>query len=165
MTRSIAFLAALVLAGPLSATPVATKVDADRLQHDDRGGMTIFEGNVSLRRGSLLLKGDRLELRQMPDGSSKGSLSGEPAMIRQQRLNSQEWVVGEAHRIDYDSASQVSVLEGQASMKRLQGETLRDHVAGDRLIFNSLTEEYKVESGSGRSRSRMTLMPNDGQKQ
>ena len=159
MRQFIGFSSALLLLGPINASPIATRVDADRLQHDDRSGVTIFEGNVSLSRGSLLMKGDRLELRQMPDGSSLGGLWGKPARIRQQRINSQEWIEGEAHRIDYDSASQVSVLEGQASMKRLQGENLLDQVAGDRIIYNGLSEAYKVDSEGGRGRSRMTLMP------
>lgn len=144
---------------PLSDRQAPTKVDSDRLQHDEKRSFTVFSGNVLLTRGSLVMRGDRLELQQLPDGSSRGVLTGSPAHIRQRRSAENEWMVGRAERIDYDSRSEISVLTGNALMLRLAGETERDRISGDRLVYNSAAETYQVESTSSRGRSNMAVMP------
>lgn len=105
------------------------------------------------------MRGDRLELQQLPDGTSKGSLTGSPARIRQRRSADNEWMVGHAERIDYNTGSEVSVLTGNAIMIRLTGETERDRIAGDRLVYDSVAETYQVESSSVKGRSNMAVMP------
>jgi len=156
---TISVLASLLLGVSATAKAPATKIDADSLRHDERRGITIFEGNVSLSRDGLLMKGGRLELRQLPNGTSKGLLWGSPATIRQQRLGGQEWVIGEANRIEYDSGSQVSILDGAASLRRMQGEILKERLSGDRLRYNHVKEEYIVDSSEAEGRARLILLP------
>jgi len=38
-----------------------TTIDADRLSHDDQKQITTFTGNVVLTKGTLILRGDRME--------------------------------------------------------------------------------------------------------
>jgi len=153
--------------GPLWAAPASdreapTKVDSDQLKHDDKKGFTVFIGSVVLTKGSLVMRGDRLELQQMPDGSSRGVLTGNPAHIRQRRAVESEWMVGNATRIDYDSQTEISVLTGNAVMRRLAGETEKDRIAGDRLVYTSVTEVYEVQATDGSGRATMSVMPNTG---
>ncbi|MEY3096332.1 MAG: lipopolysaccharide transport periplasmic protein LptA [Pseudomonadota bacterium] len=140
-----------------------TKIDADRLDHDDQKLVTVFSGNVSLTKGSLVLRGDRLELRQQPDGTSQGVLTGRPARFRQKREGVDEWMVGESLRIDYDSKTEIAILSEQAMMRRLAGESVMDQVSGDRVVYNNVTEVYGVEVKPGQARARMTLMPRPSQ--
>jgi len=148
-----------LVAAPASDRKAPTKVDSDQLKHDDKRGVTVFIGNVVLSRGSLVMKGDRLELQQMPDGSSRGVLIGTPAVIRQRRAVDNEWMVGRASRIDYDSQTEVSVLTGNAVMRRLSGENEKDRIAGDRLLYSSVSEVYEVQTSNGRGRATMSVMP------
>lgn len=140
-----------------------TKIDADRLDHDDQRLLTVFSGNVVLTQGSLILRGDRLELRQQPDGTSLGLVTGRPARFRQKREGVDEWMIGEGLRIEYDSKTEIAVLSDQAVMRRVAGEMTMDQVAGDRVTYNNVTEVYGVETQPGRARARMTLMPRSSQ--
>lgn len=148
-----------ISAAPTSDRQAPTKVDSDQLRHDDKKSLTVFTGNVLLSKGSLVMRGDRLELLQLPDGSSRGVLIGSPAQIRQRRTAENEWMVGRAARIDYDSSTEVSILTGNAIMRRLAGETERDRIAGERLVYNSINETYQVEAGPAGDRATMAVMP------
>jgi len=68
-------------------------------------------------------------------------------------------MVGRAARIDYDSSTEVSILTGNAIMRRLAGETERDRIAGERLVYNSINETYQVEAGPAGDRATMAVMP------
>jgi lipopolysaccharide export system protein LptA len=165
------FVLALMMVGGLVSTAQAakadrdapTKIDADRLDHDERRLVTVFTGNVVLTKGSLVLRGDRLELRQQPDGTSQGVVTGQPARFRQKREGVDEWMVGQSLQIDYDSKTEIAILSEQAVMRRLAGESAMDEVAGDRVVYNNVTEVYGVEVKPGQTRARMTLIPRSNQ--
>lgn len=154
---------AATLAAPASDRLSATRIDADALKHDDRRLVSVFEGSVRVSKGSLLMRGDRLELRRMPDGSSRFTLTGSPASFRQRRTPSNEWIQGQAVRIDYDSASEISVLGGTALLTRLIGEVEIDGVTGERLVYNGVAETYIAEHLSDPSkRATMSIRPDLG---
>jgi lipopolysaccharide export system protein LptA len=60
----------------LSATSYAEKADrekpinleADRVTVDDAKQLSTFEGNVVLTQGTMVIRGDRLEVRQDSEG-------------------------------------------------------------------------------------------------
>jgi lipopolysaccharide export system protein LptA len=136
-----------------------TKIDADTLAHDEQKLTTVFSGNVVLTKGSLLLKGNRLELQQQPNGTMKSLITGNPARFRQQRGQTKEWIEGEGLTIEYDGTTEVVTITGQATMRRTQNDDLLDQVSGDRLRYNNILETYRVEALPGMPRARMTLMP------
>ena len=43
-------------------------VEADALRHDDLAQTSVFTGNVVLTKGTILIRGTRLEVRQDADG-------------------------------------------------------------------------------------------------
>lgn len=136
-----------------------TVVDSDKLNHDDAKQITIFTGNVVLTKGTLVMRGDKLELWQDTAGNYFGIMTGRPARFRQKREGSNEFMDGEGLRADYDGKTEIVVLTNNAIMRRYEGDVLRDTVAGDRLTYNNVTERYAVESPDGQGRSRMFLMP------
>lgn len=155
---------ALGWAAPLYAEKVdrdkPTTIDSDRLDHDDQKQITVFTGNVVLTKGTLVMRGDRMELWQDAAGNYFGIMTGKPARFRQKREGVNEFMEGEALRLDYDGRDETVILTNNAVMRRLEGDLLKDRVAGDRLTYNNLTERYLVESGEGQPRSRMFLAPN-----
>ena len=136
-----------------------TLIDSDRLSHDDQRQRTIFTGNVVLTKGTLIMRGDRMEMWQDEAGNYFGVVTGSPASFRQKREGLNEFMTGEGQSLNYDGKAEVVVLSGSAVMRRLEGDVVRDQVSGDRLTYNNLTEEYLVESGQGQARSRMLMMP------
>ena len=159
------FSLASVLAGiaPLRAERAdrekPTTIDADRLSHDDQKQITTFTGNVVLTKGTLIMRGDRMELWQDSAGNTFGTMSGNPARFRQKRDGVNEFMEGESRRLDYNGKDEIVTLSQNALLRRLEGDLLKDQVAGDVLTYNNITEQYQVESNQGQPRSRMTLMP------
>ena len=62
-----------------------TTIDSDRLSHDDQKQITTFSGNVVLTKGTLQMRGDRMELWQDANGNYFGVMTGRPARFRQKR--------------------------------------------------------------------------------
>jgi lipopolysaccharide export system protein LptA len=158
--RMLFFLASLAVGiGTVQAEKAdrekPTTIDADRLSHDDQKQITTFSGNVVLTKGTLILRGDRMELWQ----DSAGHTFGKPARFRQKRDGVNEFMEGESGRLDYNGKDEIVTLSQNALLRRLEGDLLKDQVAGDALTYNNITEQYQVESNQGQPRSRMTLMP------
>lgn len=157
--------AALVLfvsslyASVAAVEPPATKIDADELKHDEQKLTTEFRGNVSLTRGELRLQGDLLELEQLPNSGMKGRVTGQPAKFQQMPTDSKESVEGQGKTILYNSQTEIVVIDGDAVLRRLLNGRVIDTVAGDRLVYDQVTQTYRVESSPGQPRTRMTLMP------
>ena len=163
------FVIGMVLATPQAWAEKAdrdkpTMIDSDRLNHDEQKQITIFTGNVVLTKGTLVMRGDRMEMWQDAAGNYFGIVTGKPAKFRQKRDAVNEYMDGESLRIDYDGQQEIVILTNDAIMRRLEGDVLMDQVSGDRLNYNNITERYLVESGDGQGRSRMFLMPKSGTK-
>ena len=141
----------------------ATRVLSEQLQHDDQKKVTVFSGNVSLSRDSLILRGDRLELSQRADGSSTAVLFGRPARFSQQPDSAAGLVTGRSDRMEFDSKTEVLILLGNAQLRRTQGERLLDEVVGDRITYRSAVQTYEVDTQPGKGRAQMTILPRDPQ--
>ena len=159
----LVIVVALVSSSVCATEPPATKIDADELRHDEQKLVTEFRGNVSLNRGALSLQGDALELEQLPNSGMKGRVTGQPARFQQKPANSNESVEGQGKTILYNSQTEIVVIDGEAVLRRLLNGRVIDTVAGDRLVYDQVTQTYRVESTPGQPRTRMTLMPRPAQ--
>jgi lipopolysaccharide export system protein LptA len=89
-----------------------------------------------------------LEVRQDPDGFQYGILTatrGARAFYRQKREASDEWMEGEAHRIEYDGKADRVELLGKAESRRYRGTVLSDHMSGQRIVYENLTDQFNVD--------------------
>jgi lipopolysaccharide export system protein LptA len=173
--RSLALAAALA-AAVLSAPALAEKADrdqpvnieADRLTVDDRSKTHIFEGNVILTQGTLVIKGDKLVVTQDAAGFQNGvaTASGNRlATFRQRREGTTEYVEGEAERIEYDSRSERARLFNRARVT-----SSGDQVSGHFIEYDAISENYLATNapgsaaGSSGARVRAVIQPkSDGQ--
>lgn len=108
-------------------------------------------GNVVVAQGTLLLRAERVELRETPDGYKLASAIGSearPAQYRQKRDGSDEHVEGTALRIDYDSRANTLRFEGQASARRLRGAVAADEIHGQVITWDNNAELFSVQGGA-----------------
>ena len=107
-------------------------------------------GNVVITQGTLVLRADRVELRETPDGyqlaSAIGS-EGKPAQYRQKRDAVDEHVEGTAQRIDYDSRANTLRFEGKATARRLRGAVPADEIHGQVILWDNTAEMFNVQGG------------------
>jgi lipopolysaccharide export system protein LptA len=136
-------------------------IESDRMNADDAKKTAVFEGRVVLTQGTLVIKADRLTLRQDKEGFQYGIAAGNLATFRQKRDGANEYIDGEAERIEYDGrADRVQFFE-RARLRRDTG----DDVRGDYISYDSRTEYFTVQSaGDARAqgtdgRVRAVIMP------
>ena len=132
---------------------------------------SVCSGSVVLTRGTLRITGERLEVRQDPEGFRTAVVTGPNAGLasfRQRRdatrAGVEEWVEGRAERIEYDERTEIVRFIRRANWKRLENEQPRDEVVGQLLTYNAQSASYSVDgapAGAGDGRVRLILAPRD----
>ena len=80
-------------------------IEADALRYDDLKQTSVFTGNVVVTKGTIIIRGARIDVRQDPEGYQYGVVTAAPgklAYFKQKRdAGPDEWIEGEArgHRI------------------------------------------------------------------
>ncbi len=149
-------------------------IEADRLDHDDLRKISIFQGRVIASKGTILFRGQTLEVREDPDGYQQGILlpaPGQRAFYRQKREGLQEFFEAEAERIEYDGRRDRVILSGRAELRRLRGTTLADEIQGQVIVYDNLSDQFTVDGaprntagrsdGTPRVRAVLTPKPKD----
>jgi lipopolysaccharide export system protein LptA len=173
----LAFLLPLVLctAAPAYAERAdrsqPMNVEADALRYDDLRQTSVFTGRVVVTKGTIVIRGARLDVRQDPEGFQYGVVTAEPgkrAFYRQKREGVDEYIEGEAEVIEYDGrADQVKFIR-KAEMRRYRGATLADEMTGSLITYENTTDVFSVDGGpagstpgSGGGRVRAVLAPRE----
>jgi len=146
-------------------------IESDTLRYEDQQQLSTFTGRVVATKGTIVMRGARLEVRQDAAGNQFGVMYAEPgkrAYFRQKREGLDEYIEGEGDTIEYDSKADTVRFVRRAEMRRLVGSTMQDEVMGAVIVYNNTTEVYTVD-GAGRSagapsagsggRVRATLAP------
>ena len=120
-------------------------IEADSAHMDDKTSTAIFEGNVVLTQGTLLIKADTLTVLQENDEFKQGIALGESAYFRQKREGYEDYIEGEAHRIEFDALTDQLTMIINAKLWR-EG----DEVQGDFIHYDAATETFTVK-GSGQT--------------
>ena len=115
-------------------------IEADRMLADDQKQTAVFEGRVVLTQGTFVLRADKLTVRQDTQGGQTRVAVGAPATFRQKRDGVDEWIDGEALRIEYDGKTERVELFDKARISRD-----KDEVRGNYISYDSRTEVFRVQ--------------------
>lgn len=149
----VALVAALAaLCGPAWAERAdrdkPTQIEANRMSADEARRMSIFEGNVVLTKGTILVRADRIVVRQDADGYQYATATGNPVRFRQKSDPRGEregvWTEGEALRVEIDDRRQVIELFERARVRRDQ-----DEVQGEYIALDQRTEFFSASASKG----------------
>ena len=151
VVRAMVLLAVFLAAGAPAYAEKADRekpinIESDRVTVDDIKQLSVFEGKVVLTQGTMVIRGDRMEVRQDKEGFKLGTVWGNPAYFRQKRDGVEENVEGWAERIEYDSRADKVQLFKKAAMRR--GD---DDVAGDYISYDATTEFFQVIGGGSKA--------------
>jgi len=146
-------------------------VDADSARYDDLKQVGTFSGNVVVTKGTIVMRAAQIEVRQTPEGYHHGMLIGGPgrlASFRQKRDGVDEFIEGEAERIEYDSRADTVRFVNRAVIRRFRGATLADETAGNLITYDNAAEVFSVSGGASAAtpanpggRVRAVLTPRD----
>jgi lipopolysaccharide export system protein LptA len=145
--------------------------EADALRYDDARQTSIFTGNVVITKGTIVIRGAKVEVRQDAQGNQFGIVNGNPGFFRQKRDGVDEFIEGTAQRIEYDSQADTVRFVGDAVLKRFKGTQLNDETTGSVIVYNNTTDVFTVDGGvanrtasnpTGRVRAMITPVPKEG---
>lgn len=123
-------------------------VEADALRYDDARQTSVFTGQVVLTKGTIQIRGGRVEVRQDPQGFQYGVVTAEPgklAFFRQKREGVDEYVEGEGETIDYDGRQDTVKFISKAQLRRFQGATLNDEFSAGVIVYNNTTDVFTLD--------------------
>jgi lipopolysaccharide export system protein LptA len=134
-------------------------IEADNMRYDDLKQTSVFTGNVVATKGTIIVRGDRIDVRQDPEGYQYGVVTmntpGKLAYFKQKRnTGTDEWIEGQGEVIEYDSRADNVKFIRQAVMRRLIGSTPNDESSGPLIVYDQSNDTFTV-NGAG-------LPPNAG---
>ena len=154
----LGFLALCVLAGSPCLAEKADRnkpmnVEADSLRYDDVKQTSVFTGRVVLTKGSIVIRGAQLDVRQDPQGNQFGLVvaeAGKLAFFRQKREGVDEFIEGEGEVIEYDGRADTVKFMKRAQLRRFRGATLNDEMTGGVILYDNTTDVFTVDAGAAR---------------
>jgi lipopolysaccharide export system protein LptA len=172
MKTSWLWLCALACATPA----IAEKADRDKeavIEYIGKATMNeltqtqVVEGNVVLTKGSIRLTAARLEVKQDPQGYQFMVATGKPgasATFKQKREGLNEFVNGEAERIEFDGKADTIVFARQAILRTVDtNNKIINEARGARIFYDNKVEQFEVEGGADSGlkdgRGRIILAP------
>ena len=172
--------AALLLGALFSLPAQAEKADRFKplnVEADQPGKIdlqnqfVVFNGNVVVSKGTMQIRAARIEVRETPGGYHTAVATGAPgkaATFRQKRDGVDEYIAGEAEKLEYDGKTDTIRFVTNASVRRLRGATVADEIAGNLVTYDSTTEVFSVSGGAAPTatnpggRVRAVLTPREG---
>ena len=147
-------------------------VEADQTGRVDLQNQVVtFTGNVVVSKGTMVIRASRIEVRQSTGGYDTAvafGAPGKPATFRQKRDGVDEFITGEADRLEYDGRADQIRFVNNAAVRRLRGATVADEINGNIVTYDSTTEVFSVSGGAASTaanpggRVRAVLTPREG---
>ena len=124
--------------------------EADALRYDDLKQTSVFTGNVVITKGSTIIRGSQVSVKQDPEGYQQAVVLSQPgklAFYRKKRDGLDEYIEGEGERIEYDSRQDVVKFINKAVMRRYNGAVLADETSGSQISYDNKTDVFAVDGG------------------
>jgi lipopolysaccharide export system protein LptA len=126
-------------------------IEADAMRHDENKLLTHFTGQVVANKGTMVLRGARMEVQQDKNGQQIAQIWAAPnerVFFRQKREGVDEFTEGEGEMAIYDSQADMVTLVQRAEVRILRGTLLADQITGQKIVFNNTTEVMTVDRSS-----------------
>jgi len=150
------FLCLLCLSVPLSALETDRQEPLEVTANSTDGtlgdGVTTLRGNVDIRQGTLHITANEAEVNKIDGRVSSVTFRGAPASLEQE-IEEQGLVQATANVIDYQVASGLVTLEGNADVRHPQYQ-----ISGELLTYDLNIQHFQGnsdENGNGRIHIRL----------
>lgn len=119
------------------------ELEADTVTVNDAKKTSTYTGKVILTQGTLVIRADKLIVREDKEGFQHSTSTGNPTTFKQKREGKNEYMEGSGQRIEYDGRMDKVQLYTRAWVKR--GE---DIVYGDYISYDANAEYAEVIGGA-----------------
>ncbi|MAT52797.1 MAG: lipopolysaccharide transport periplasmic protein LptA [Porticoccaceae bacterium] len=133
----------------------AIEIESRSAIRDEKKGLTVYEGDVSIRQGSILIRADKVSLITTAGKVTRIVCTGKPAQYQQTPKAGDKPVVAKANTIEYQLDRDTIQLISNASLEQ-DGATL----TGERIDYDLKQEVIKARGdAAGDKRIRMVIPP------
>lgn len=140
---SIILLLGLLFAGPVLAERAdrdkPVHLEADRATVENATRTSVFTGNVVLTQGTLIIRADKMVVKEDSSGFRHATAFGNPVSFQQKRDGRDEYIEGWSERMEYDGKADKVQLFKKARLKRGP-----DEVEGDYISYDAVSEFFQV---------------------
>ncbi len=154
-TPSLLLALALLTAFPVMAEKAdrdkPMNAESDALRYDDLKQSSVFTGNVIITKGTILIRGARVDVFQDAQGYQQAVVIAEPgklAYYRSKRDGVDEVIEGEGERIEYDSQADNVKFIRQAVLRRIVSGKLADESNGAFIRYENTTDVFTVDGSA-----------------
>ena len=162
--RSISYTLLLLFgyAAAVAETTGPIQVEADRLELDQKKGVSLYQGHVRLQRGKTLLRAERLELHGASGKVTLAIADGQPVHLEMRDQESGRITRAEAQHVEYRFNEKQIELLGKARLWR-DG----DRFSGEKLLYDDGKQQVHAfgNNEQNNGRVRVILQPEKEQKQ
>ncbi len=156
--RPWVLLCLLIFSLPLMALEsdrqASLRVEADKTDGPLGDGTTTLWGGVNIRQGTLHITADKAEVYKTDGRVKSVKLYGKPAFLEQE-IEDQGLVQATANIVDYQVATGLVTLTGEADVKHPQYQ-----ISGELLTYDLNIQHFKGSSdGNGNGRIHILLDP------
>ncbi len=140
-------LLALILAAPQalalkSDTQQPVYINSDTQQVDMKSNQVIFNGDVSLKQGSINIDADKIVVTRDPKTETINKIQafGKPAKFSQ-LMDDGKTISAQAIELDYSISTDELTMKGQAQLAQegntIKGSTIRYQIGKQKLVADS----------------------------
>ena len=152
LASALSFLATGAVLAEKADQNKPMNVEADSLRYDDVNQTSVFNGNVVITKGTILIRGGKVNVRQDPEGYQYGVVTAAPgklAYYKQKRDGLDEFIEGEADTIEYDGKADRVKFIKRAELRRLRGASVADEMTGSLITYDNSSDVFTVDGGPG----------------
>lgn len=141
------FIIGMMFTGPVLAERAdrdkPVHLEADQASVQDANKLATFTGNVVFTQGTLVIRADKMTVKEDANGFQYATAFGNLATFRQKRDGMDEYIEGWSERMEYDGKADKVQLFRKARLKRGQ-----DEVHGDYISYDAINEFFQVTSNN-----------------
>lgn len=123
-------------------------LEAETVSVNDVQQVYDLEGDVRLIKGSILITGEKGNIKVDPEGYEYVDVQGSPestASFRQRREGpANEFMQGRGQTVTYNAKTELLTLTGDASLKRLHNMQMLDQLRGWKIDYDDVMQRYQV---------------------
>lgn len=130
-------------------------IESDRAVHNDKTGITVYQGSVVITQGTIRIKADKVSVNAVGNKVTNIVSTGKPAHYQQQPRPNARLVTARANTIEYHLKADAITLLGAATLEQ-EGSTLK----GERINYDIKAELVEATgSATGNRRIQMVIPP------
>ena len=123
-------------------------LEAEKVSVNDVQQVYELNGDVLLTKGSILVTGEKGNIKVDPEGYEYVDVQGTPELVasfRQRREGpADEFMQGRGSVVTYNAKTELLTITGEASLKRLLNMQMIDQLRGWKIEYDDIKQTYRV---------------------